>query len=80
MKFIVLALATLVLAACDPTPEQQAKVRAALPPGCTVQDVGEYGSINHLVIVNCIGHQTRTQNFMERHGKTSTSNAIVQID
>ncbi len=61
MKIAVVFFLGLLLAACDPTPEEIAKVRAALPPGCTVNDLGGYGEVRHLVVVRRDGRRTTTQ-------------------
>lgn len=80
MKFAVLIFAALFLAACDPTQAEIEKVRAAMPPGCTLTDVGDYGGVRHLVIVRCDGRRTSTQSYQQQSGKTSYGVAIVQID
>lgn len=55
MKYLILA-SLLFLAACDdPTPEEKEKLKNALPEGCEMIDVGEYGSIDSLIIVKCDG-------------------------
>lgn len=80
MKYSAL-IALLFLAACDdPTPEQQQKLKEALPEGCTFTDVGRYGSIDNLIIVTCDGRLTEiTQTHKSQsNGKTTeTDNSAV---
>lgn len=83
MKKIILASAALlVLVACEPTEEEQQNLRNALPEGCVAHEVGSYGSIDQLLIIECTArHVTSTYSYMhQQHGKTSeTDRAAVFV-
>lgn len=73
IKYALLA-SVLVLAACnEATPEQKTKLKQMLPEGCIVLEVGEYGSIDNLVIIQCDGKKvTASYTYMhQQNGKTS---------
>jgi hypothetical protein len=75
MKSIMLAIAALtVLAACKPTEEEKQKLEKALPPGCVAHDIGKYGSINQLVIIECSGRNVTAAYSSDSRttGKTTT--------
>lgn len=78
MKPVVAIVALLFLTACEPSAEEQRRVTQQLPPGCTVQDVGSYGDVSHLIIVDCAGRQTRTMNYQQQSGKYIRPIAVVQ--
>jgi hypothetical protein len=80
-RIILVALAGIALAACEPTPEQKLKLERSLPPGCAIHDVGEYGPVRHLVIVECQGRRSLTLHHNENRGKSgSPAFVTVQID
>lgn len=80
MKKMIGAIAlAAMLAGCDPTPEETARIRQQLPPGCEIRDLGSYGEVSHVVIVWCDGRRTETQSYKQRVGRTSRSHAVVQI-
>lgn len=67
-------ISILALAACDdPTPEQRTKLKQALPDGCEVIEVGQYGSIDQLIIIDCNGRDvTASYSYMSQsNGKTT---------
>lgn len=80
MRYLLIVASALTLAGCDPTDEQVAKVRAALPAGCVVRDLGSYGDINHLVVVTCNDRRTQTQNFRQHQGKTTVPVTVIQVE
>ena len=59
--------------AAIPTPEEVEALERALPPGCVAHDVGSYGKLDNLLIVECSGREvTASYSYMhEQHGKTS---------
>lgn len=67
--------AAVLLTACDPTDEQRARAHNALPAGCRLIDIGSYGDIKSLVVVNCDGARTTSSNFSwtQPAGKTVTT-------
>lgn len=81
-KFMLAAAALVVLAACKPTEEEKQNLQKALPEGCVAHEVGSYGSIDQLLIIECTGrHVTSTYSYMhQQHGKTSeTDRAAVFV-
>jgi len=82
IKYAVL-VSVLFLAACyEPTPEQQQKLKQSLPEGCTVIEVGQYGSIDSLIIIECEGRRvTASYTYMhQQNGKTSeTDRSAVYV-
>lgn len=75
MKKIVLAMAALTaLAACEPTEEQKQNLKKALPEGCVAHDIGRYGEINRLVIIECNGRKVSAAYSSDTRssGKTSS--------
>ena len=77
IKVAAVAVACLLLAACEPTAEQVSNVRSQLPEGCELLDLGAYGEIDRLVVVTCDGRQTVSTNsvIIKRAGKTTTRDA-----
>ena len=73
-KFMLAAAALIVLAACKPTEEEKQNLEKALPEGCVAHDIGKYGEINRLVIIECTGRNvTATYSSDTRsNGKTSS--------
>lgn len=80
MKRVLPIIALLALCGCDPTPEQEAKMKAALPAGCSIQDLGRYGNVSDVVVVWCNGRVTRTESYEISHGKTHDNIVSAQID
>lgn len=80
MRIVVLFLMMATLVGCEPSPEEQARVRSALPAGCVIHSVGSYGDIRELVFVICDGRRTSSLNWMERHGKFSDHDVTVAMD
>jgi hypothetical protein len=75
MKKIAMACAALlILAACEPTEEEKQNLKKSLPEGCVAHDIGKYGEINRLVIIECTGKNvTATYSSDTRsNGKTSS--------
>lgn len=69
----------LLLAGCGVSPEQKMYVESHLPAGCTVHDLGSYGSIDMLVVVTCNGRQTTSTIGYNSHGKTHELNVALTI-
>jgi hypothetical protein len=63
MKCALIFIA-LTLAGCQPTPEQEEKIKAGLPPGCTLKDLGRYGDIDSVLVVTCDDRRTTAINYM----------------
>lgn len=81
-KIVLACAALLVLAACEPTEEERRNLKNALPDGCVAHEVGSYGSIDQLLIIECTGrHVTSNYSYMhQQHGKTSeTDRAAVFV-
>lgn len=77
-KVVLAAAAVTILSACGPTDEQRARVRAALPPGCQIVDLGTYGNIESMVALICDGRQTTSLNVEDGHGKTSDRYSVFE--
>ena len=74
--------AVLVLTACKPSEEEKGNLKKALPEGCVAHDIGSYGSIDNLLIVECEGRRVTTtySHMHQQHGKTSeTDRAAVFV-
>ncbi len=59
--------------AAIPTQEEIQNLERALPKGCTAHDVGSYGRIDNLIVIEC-ENRTVTSTYAykhEQHGKTS---------
>ncbi len=56
-----------------PSAEEVQKLEQALPDGCVAHDVGSYGRIDNLLVIECDGRTvTTTYTYMhEQHGKSS---------
>lgn len=56
-----------------PSPDEIQNLQNVLPEGCTSHDVGSYGKIDNLVIIECDGRRvSASYTYMyESHGKTS---------
>lgn len=80
MKWALVGLAALLLAACQPTAQQEARIKATLPAGCEVRYLGSYGDVEHVVVVLCDGRHTATTNYAEPVGKSEQRNTTVTIE
>lgn len=69
----------LLLGACGPTENQKKAVQQSLPRGCSVLNLGQYGSINNLVVVICDGRPTTSTNYRENRGKYSAQQAALWV-
>lgn len=56
-----------------PSPQEIQNLQNALPEGCTSHDIGSYGKIDNLVIIECGDHKvSASYTYMyESHGKSS---------
>lgn len=75
MKTIIVALAAgIALSGCtdEERAEQRTIIKGKLPAGCTVQDVGEYGQFDHVLVVVCNGQRTTSAMLSQQYscGKT----------
>jgi hypothetical protein len=58
----VLAI-VIALTGCKVDPERDAeRVKASLPEGCTIFDLGPYGEIESLIMIKCDGRDTVSTN------------------
>lgn len=84
MRTLIVVLAALSLAACEPTEKQKARVRGALPPECSLVDLGSYGDVDDLVVVTCGGRQARTLHYRYSRPQGRQTRwfnvAVVQIE
>lgn len=74
--------AVLVLAACEPSEEEKGNLKKALPEGCVAHDIGSYGSIDNLLIIECEGRRVTTtySHMFRQNGKVSeTDRAAVFV-
>ena len=73
--FIVLIGVAIYFDAQSAIPSQKEiqNLERALPAGCTAHDVGSYGRIDNLIVIECEGRAVTTAyTYMhEQHGKTS---------
>ncbi|MCW2194977.1 hypothetical protein AB7M45_007750 [Bradyrhizobium elkanii] len=83
-KLFAIGACALLLSGCNPSAEQRARVNSQLPPGCTIRELGTFGSIENLVAVICDGRSTKALNFTETHstGKVTVTKqmAVLQVD
>lgn len=56
-----------------PTQEERQNLERALPKGCVAHDIGSYGRIDNLIVIECEDRTVTTSyTYMhEQHGKTS---------
>lgn len=80
-KLFVLIPVVLVLAACEPTPEERAKLNSVLPEGCKVYEVGSFGDIESLIIVKCKGEDVTTANgvWNQQSGKVTVTKQFASV-
>jgi len=64
----------------EPTSTQLNKINSQLPEGCVFKDLGEYGTVDSVVMVDCKHRDTTTTTSYDRHGKTSETNTTVKVD
>lgn len=79
-SMIVAAAMCLGLSACEPTSEDNARVKRMLPPGCEIMNLGQWGNISQLVVVNCAGHSARATHWRQSAGKTSSEIVSIEIE
>lgn len=79
MRLIVL-LGVLLLAGCQPSADEEAKVQQALPAGCTVRYLGSFGSVDNLVAVVCDGRRATSTMWQEQQGKVTVTNAALSME
>jgi hypothetical protein len=53
------------LAGCETSEEEKNRVEEALPEGCVLIDLGQYGNIDALVMITCEGRKTTSVNILE---------------
>lgn len=80
MKFLLMLPLLVLLAACEPTEEEKFRLKNALPDGCEVISVGEYGSIRELIIVTCPNRNVTTTSIILPNNKTTKQISAVVID
>ena len=72
-----------LLAGCKVETEQEelARITSGLPEGCTIFDLGDYRSIDQLVVVVCDGRATvTTQGYMHKqNGKITETDRHVSV-
>ena len=78
MKKMVL-IALLVLAGCEDRAVQKERIEKELPPDCSMTDLGEYGYISNLVVIQCDGRPTTTTAGAYRAGKAMSTYTTVEI-
>lgn len=73
MKPIAICAITMFLSACEPTADERANLKAALPEDCKFYEVGSYGEFRDLVFIRCEGRVTNSANYTwtQSNGKTS---------
>ena len=82
IKYIAAASLLFLVACDDPTPEQQQKLKQSLPAECELIDIGQYGSIDNLIIINCDGRSvTASYTYMhQQNGKVAeTDRSAVYV-
>lgn len=80
-RLVILLAAALTLTGCfdKPTPEEQAAAKAALPPGCVIHNIGNYGDIHNLVVIVCDGRKVSSLNYTESHSVGKTVSQFQQL-
>lgn len=83
-KALAIGAALLLLAACKPSEEEQRNLRNALPEGCVVHDIGSYGEIQRLIVIECTGRMVTTTytTDLRSNGKVSSryTSAVFLIE
>lgn len=81
LKITALIATVLLLAACEPTEEEKTNLRAVLPEGCVIHDVGSYGSLEQLLVIVCDGRNvTNTGFYVTRsNGKQTYTDAYATV-
>lgn len=75
-----LLFVAVLLSGCHDEAEEQARVKAALPAGCELQDLGRYGRARSVFVVTCDGQTTRSTNSVQSSGKTTSQELQIQIE
>lgn len=52
------ALSAMLVSGCETEAEQRKRIERGLPSGCRLIDLGEYQSIDHLVVIDCASGTT----------------------
>lgn len=60
------------------TPDQRDRLKNALPDGCEVIEVGAYGTIDNLIIINCERHRVQSSIMYSR--KPAGKSSRVEFD
>lgn len=59
LRIIAAVGAVLLLAGCESQEQQFKRIENNLPNGCKITDLGEYGRIDNVLVIQC-GNQTTT--------------------
>jgi hypothetical protein len=54
-------------------------VRANMPDGCSIRDLGSYGDVRHVIAVFCDGRRTSSLNYEQSASKSSNSMTSVSF-
>lgn len=80
MNKLVLFGAVVLLAACEPTEEQQKNLKEALPPGCAVVYNDAYGDVRKMIVIVCdkfATTQTITATPVGKGGQHVTHSVVI---
>lgn len=53
VKVLLVLMSLLALSGCESKEDAKARIERTLPEGCTLIDLGSYGSISQLVAIRC---------------------------
>lgn len=63
-----------------PSVDELNRIKQGLGEGCVFKDLGSYGKIDHVVMVQCEGKTATTTSSFDRHGKHSRDhNVAIEI-